>query len=125
MLQDLTALTRIAERLRSAMVEPSDAELGALFHDDLSYGHSDGKIDTKASITASLLDGRSDFTTIEISEQTVAQVDDVAMVRHVLTADTNDSGKPGHVRLKVLLVWVLQAGQWRLLARQAVKAPLV
>ena len=109
------------ERLRLAMISPDAVALAALLADELSYGHSDGKIDTKASITASLLDGASDFVNVELSEQTVAVVGDVALVRHRLVADTNDSGKPGHVTLKILLVWQQRAGKWVLLARQAVR----
>ncbi len=109
------------ERLRRAMISPDAATLATLLADELSYGHSDGKIDTKASITASLLDGGSDFVTVELSEQTVTVVGNVALVRHRLVADTNDSGKPGHVKLKILLVWQQRAGEWVLLARQAVR----
>ena len=119
---DATALvTAFTERLRLAMISPSATALADLFADDLSYGHSDGKLDTKASISCSLLDGSSDFTTIDISEQTVSVNGDVAIVRHRLVADTNDSGRPGHVKLKILLVWQRHDGDWRLLARQAVR----
>lgn len=119
---DATVLvTALVERLRLAMISPSATALADLFADDLSYGHSDGKLDTKASISGSLLDGSSDFTTIDLSEQTVSVSGDVAIVRHRLVADTNDSGRPGHVKLKILLVWQRQDGDWRLLARQAVR----
>lgn len=116
-----TVIAALAERLRLAMISPNPTALADLFADDLSYGHSDGKLDTKASISGSLLDGNSDFTTIDISEQTVSVSGDVAIVRHRLLADTNDSGRPGHVKLKILLVWQRQEGEWRLLARQAVR----
>lgn len=119
---DATAVVAaLAERLRLAMISPTPTALADLFADDLSYGHSDGKLDTKASISGSLLDGSSDFTTIDISEQTVQVSGDVAIVRHRLVADTNDSGRTGHVKLKILLVWRRQGGEWRLLARQAVR----
>jgi len=111
-----------AERLRIAMVDPTPAALGALVSDDLSYGHSGGKVDTKASFISDLLDGKSDFVSIAITEQTVKVVDaNTAIVRHTLTADTNDSGKPGKVALKILGVWQKQGGSWKLLARQAVR----
>ena len=45
----------------------------------------------------------------------------MAFVRHSLAADTNDSGKPGKVALKILGVWQKQGGNWKLLARQAVR----
>ena len=112
-----------AERLRIAMIDPTAAALGALVADDLSYGHSGGKVDTKASFIADLMDRKSDFVTIAITEQTVKVVDNVAIVRHTLTADTNDSGKPGKVSIKILGVWQKQGGDWKLLARQAVRPP--
>jgi hypothetical protein len=111
-----------AEQLRIAMIDPTAAALGALVADDLSYGHSGGKVDTKASFIADLMDGKSDFVTITITEQTIKVVDaHTAIVRHALAADTNDSGKPGKVALKILGVWQKQGGNWKLLARQAVR----
>jgi hypothetical protein len=119
------AVTAAAERLRLAMIDPTPAALGALVADDLSYGHSGGRVDTKTSFIADLMDGKSDFVTLVISDQTVRVTGDVAVVRHTLTADTNDAGKPGKVAIKVLGVWQQQAdGAWRLLARQAVRPPV-
>jgi hypothetical protein len=116
------AVAAAAERLRIAMIDPTAAALGALVADDLSYGHSGGKVDTKASFISDLLDGKSDFVTITITEQTIKVVDaNTAIVRHTLAADTNDSGKPGKVALKILGVWQKQGGDWKLLARQAVR----
>lgn len=112
-----------AERLRIAMIDPTAAALGALVADDLSYGHSGGKVDTKTSFISDLMDGKSDFVTITITDQTIRVVDaNTAIVRHSLTADTNDAGKPGQVALKILGVWQKQGGAWKLLARQAVRA---
>jgi len=111
-----------AERLRIAMIDPTAAALGALVADDLSYGHSSGKVDTKASFIGDLVDGKSDFVAITITDQTIKVVDgQTAIVRHTLAADTNDSGKPGKVALKILGVWQKQGGSWKLLARQAVR----
>ena len=120
---DTAAVAAAAEKLRVAMVDPTRETIAALVADDLSYGHSGGKVDTKASFIADLLDGKSDFVTIAISEQTVKVVGDAAIVRHTLTADTLDSGKPGKVNIKILGVWQKQGGQWKLLARQAVRPP--
>ncbi|MDP9917606.1 hypothetical protein J2W24_003259 [Variovorax boronicumulans] len=118
------AVAAAAERLRVAMVDPTPAALRALVADDLSYGHSGGKVDTQASFIADLLDRKSDFVTIAITDQTIKVVDgNTAIVRHTLTADTNDSGKPGKVALKILGVWQKQGGEWKLLARQAVRLP--
>ena len=110
-----------AERLRIAMIDPTPAALGELVASDLSYGHSGGRVDTKDSFIADLVAGRSDFVTVVITDQTIKVVDNVAIVRHTLTADTNDSGKPGKVQIKILGVWQKQGTKWKLLARQAVR----
>jgi hypothetical protein len=122
--QDEAAVAAQVERMRVAMIDPTTEALGAVVADSLSYGHSGGKVDTKASFIADLMSGASDFVTLALTDQTIRMVDPgLAIVRHTLTAQTNDSGKPGKVALKVLGVWQKQAGQWRLVARQAVRLP--
>ena len=111
-----------AEKLRVAMIDPTPAALAQLVADDLSYGHSGGRVDTKDSFIGDLINGKSDFVTITITDQSIKVVGNTAIVRHTLTADTNDSGKPGKVQIKILGVWQQQNNQWKLLARQAVRA---
>ena len=89
----------------------------------LSYGHSGGKVETKEEFIQPFATGASDFVRIKISEQTIDVINKTAIVRHTLEGDTNDNNKPGHVKLKVMTVWQKIKGQWKLLARQAVKAP--
>jgi ketosteroid isomerase-like protein len=68
-----------------------------------------------------IVSGKSDFVSIDLAEQTISISGKVALVRHILHAKTNDGGKPGEVHLRILLVWQKKGGQWKLLARQAVK----
>ena len=114
------AVAAAAERLRLAMISP-DATLDLLLSDALSYGHSDGKVESKTDLVTHLLSGRYQFVTIDISDQSVAVTDGVAIVRHTLEADTNDANKPGHVKLKVLGIWQRHGDHWKMLARQAVR----
>ena len=109
------------EQLRKAMVDGDKNSLENLVREQLSYGHSGGHIDDKKEFVAKLTGGGSDFVTIDLTEQTVSVSGKTAIVRHILTAKTNDNGKPSEVHLRVLLVWQKQGSQWKLLARQAVK----
>ena len=119
---EAAAVAATAEKLRALMVEPDKTKLGALVANELSYGHSGGKVDTKESFIDDLMTGVSDFLSITISDQTVKVVGDTALIRHTLGGDTHDKGKdPGKVNLKILQVWKKQGGQWKLLARQAVR----
>lgn len=119
--KDEQAVAAAVESLRKALIDPDKAALDALVCDELTYGHSNGNIQDKAAFEEALLNESSDFVTIELTQQTVKVVGNTAWVRHILSATTNDGGKPGSTHLSVLLVWVKQKGRWRLLARQAVK----
>ena len=118
-----TAVTAAVETLRKAMIDGDKAGLQNITADQLSYGHSSGKIEDKATFVDNIATGKSDFVTIDLTNQTIAVAGDAAIVRHVLTATTNDNGTAGNVKLSILLVWQKQKGQWKLLARQAVKVP--
>ncbi len=109
------------EKLRLAMIDADKITLESLVADKLSYGHSGGHIDDKKEFLEKIASGKSDFVTIDLSEQTIHVNGKTAIVRHILKAKTNDSGKPGEVHLRILLVWQKQGGKWKLLARQAVK----
>ena len=65
--------------------------------------------------------GKSDFVTINLTDQKISITGNVAVVRHQLFATNNDNGKPGEVKLKILLVFKKVGKDWKLLARQAVK----
>jgi ketosteroid isomerase-like protein len=111
------------EFMRKAMVDGDRANLTKLAAEDLSYGHSSGKIQNKAEFVEAIASGASDFVTIDLTEQTIKVVGNTAIVRHKLAAQTNDGGKPGTVALGIMLVFQKQKGAWLLLARQAYKLP--
>lgn len=115
------AVTDAVEKLRVAMIDADKIALESLATDELSYGHSGGHIDDKKEFVEKIVSGKSDFVTIDLSEQTISISGKTAIVRHILKAKTNDDGKPGEVHLRILLVWQKQGGKWKLLARQAVK----
>ena len=112
-----------AERLRLVMIDPDRAKLEALVADELTYGHSSGHLDSTASFIGDLMNGNSDFVTLDITDQTVRVMQDIAVIRHTLTAKTNDRGVAGNVKLLVLQVWQRRPEGWRLVARQAVRFP--
>ena len=111
------------ESLRKALIDPTKENLDAIAMDELTYGHSNGVIQDKAAFEEALLTKKSDFVTIDLTDQTIKVVGNMAWVRHTLSATNNDGGKPGTAHLYVLLVWTKAKGKWRLLARQAVKVP--
>jgi len=118
---DEKAVAAAVENLRKAMVDPTKAALEKLTAPELSYGHSSGKVQNKAEFIDALVSGTSDFLNIDLTEQTIKIVGNTAIVRHVLSAATSDNGKAGNAHIAILLVWIKQNKEWKLLARQAVK----
>jgi ketosteroid isomerase-like protein len=110
------------EVLRKAMVDGDRTALESITMDGLSYGHSGGKVEDKATFVENIANGNSDFVTIDLTDQTIYVSGKTAIVRHKLTATTNDKGKgPGTVNLAIMTVWQKEKKEWKMLARQAVK----
>lgn len=121
---ETAAVAAAVEKMRVLFVTPDKAKMSALVADELSYGHSAGKLDTKTSFIDDLQSGVSHFLTAEFRDQTIRVVGNNAIVRHQLVGNTADLGKePGTVDLKILQVWTKNDGNWVLLARQAAKMP--
>ncbi|MEH6305338.1 nuclear transport factor 2 family protein [Olivibacter sp. CPCC 100613] len=116
-------LLKAVEDLRLALISGDQGALDAIAADNLSYWHSSGKYENKAAFIESLTSGQSDFVSIDLSDQTISISGDIATVHHTLSGKTNDGGKPGTVRIGVLLVFQKHNGNWRLFARQAFKLP--
>jgi Domain of unknown function (DUF4440) len=106
------------------MINPDKTALEELAADDLSFGHSTGLIEDKTSFVDSYVKGKTVFTSVAISNQTIKITGDIAIVRHHLTGDSNNNNIPGKVDLLILLIWQKQIGQWKLLARQGIKIPV-
>jgi ketosteroid isomerase-like protein len=110
--------------LTQAMLKADGTTLNRLASDHLSYGHSSGKMETKTDFVQTFVSGASVFEDIQLTEQTIQVVDQTAIVRHTLSATTNDPGKgKADIKLGIVLTWVKTNNQWQLLARQAFKLP--
>ncbi len=115
-------LKGLLEALRSAMQDPDEKKLNDLISAQLTYGHSNGVLDTKESFISNMVSGKSNFDDLEFSEISIVLNPHTAILRHILKAKSLDEGKePALVNLKVMLVWSREGDKWKLIARQAVK----
>lgn len=118
-----TEVEEAVTKLSKLMVKPDSLALDKLILNNLSYGHSSGKVQTKQEFMHSLLSAESDFVDINLTDQTIVIQNKTALVRHTLYAKTNDKNIPGNVKLYILLIWSKEKAGWKLLGRQAVKVP--
>ena len=119
---DAAAVAEAVSNLTKAMLGADKAKLDALTADQLSYGHSAGKIEDKAVFVDVVASKKTVYKSIELSNQTVSVVGNNAIVRHswVSQSGTGD-GKWNESKIGVLQVWQKQGSDWKLLARQAFK----
>jgi ketosteroid isomerase-like protein len=108
------------ETLDKALLDADSATLAGITADELSYGHSTGKLQNKSEFIQDVLHG-ADFQKIAISDQTITIAGSNAIVRHVFSASLMINGTQNDVRIGILMVWEKQKGKWRLLARQGYK----
>ncbi|WP_221390561.1 nuclear transport factor 2 family protein [Dyadobacter sp. NIV53] len=121
---DEKAVADAVEKLRVAMLDAKESDLNKLTSADLSYGHSNGLLEDKKEFIRALTSEESNFTRIEITEQTIKISGDIALVRHKLMGDTHNKGKdPAPVKLGIFMVWQKSKGDWLLIGRQAFKLP--
>ncbi len=119
---DATAVAEAVAALTKAMLAPDKARLEALTADQLSYGHSSGKVEDKATFVDVVASKKTVYKSIELSNQTVAVAGNDAIVRHAWESESGTGdGKWNVSKIGVLQVWQKQASGWRLLARQAFK----
>jgi hypothetical protein len=120
----IAALTAVDDARVAAMLKPSKAVLDTVLSDDLRYAHSNGKVDTKASLTASLLGGDAKYVSYKYSERSFKfPAPDVAVMAGRLEVQAVVDGVSMTTGISYLAVWRLEKGQWKFLAWQSCKIP--
>jgi hypothetical protein len=87
----------------------------------LSYGHSNGWVETKNELVKNLETGYMDYHSYKEDSLQVEISGFMAHARFVADIHVSLNGKDGNYHLKVLEVWVRKGKRWLLFARQAVK----
>ena len=118
---DAAAVDQTVEVLRKGLLEADKAQLEKLTADQVSYGHSDGRVQNKAEFIDGVMTRKAIVKSITFPELKVAVVGNAAIARHIWLSDSETDGKPTTTRIGVLQVWQKQEGNWKLLARQGYK----
>ncbi|MCX8019490.1 MAG: nuclear transport factor 2 family protein [Chitinophagaceae bacterium] len=118
---DEQKLIQTLSRFHQDMVNKNIVSINQHTDKALSYGHSNGWVETKNEFIANLKNGyivyksyREDSIKVNISGN-VAHARFIAGIRAIL------QGEEAEYHLHVLEVWVRKGNRWLLFARQAVK----
>lgn len=107
------------DHLTQAMLHKNIPELKALTAENLTYGHSSGKVQDKKDFIADIETGKSAFKTLEMQNQTITVSGDVAMVRHHFSAQAIKGTELVPTEIENFQIWQKKAGKWLLVGRQA------
>jgi len=111
------------EEFRSAQVAANAVTLTALTVPELSYSHSDARVEDRATFVANTTSGKKPFLSLEYREPTIHVVGNNAIVRFHWVGEQQavTDGKKTATDLHILMVWQKQGSDWKLLARSATK----
>jgi ketosteroid isomerase-like protein len=119
---DEDAVLKNVEAFRKAQAAGNAEALVSLLAEDLSYSHSNAKIDTKASLLDGVAKANYKWTSLEYKDPTVKVVGPAAIVRFTFVGEQEfTDGKKTPQNLHILMNWQKQGSDWKLLSRAATK----
>jgi ketosteroid isomerase-like protein len=116
---DEAKILQAIEVWKKALFDKNEEVLKEVLDDNLSYGHSNNKIESKTAFIDAVTSGRSLYNTMETPDMWISITGKTAIVRHRMLADIVDDGKAMNTNLGVMQVWVKKKSKWRLVGRQA------
>ena len=102
---------------KSAMLKRDAAALDKIFHKDLTYSHSNGKLESKAEAIAAATTGTNITELMEFSDLKTRVYGNTALIR----GDTRIKSNTNDLKLSVLYVWMKGSQGWQLVARQSTR----
>ncbi len=118
---DEAAVKQNVEALREALLKADKTQLERLTADQLSYGHSDGRVQNKPEFINGVMTRKATVKSLTFPDLKIEVAGDAAIARHLYESESEMDGKTNNIRIGTLEVWQKQGGNWKLLARQAYK----
>lgn len=95
--------------------------LEKLLAQTVSYGHSHGNLQTRDEMIKGVVHNQSRYTDTLVSNMKIFMEDKTAIVRYLFKAKENKKdGSVTDLNLSIMLVWIKEKKEWRLMGRQAV-----
>jgi len=117
------AVAKRVEAFRTAQIAQDAKALDELTAPELSYSHSDARVEDKAIFIKNATSGKSKTLSLQYKDPTIRVVGDVAIVRFhwIGESEAVADGKKSSTNLHILMNWQKQAGTWKLLTRASTK----
>jgi ketosteroid isomerase-like protein len=88
----------------------------------VSYGHSHGNVQTREEMIKGVVRNQSNYTDTLVSNLKLFIEGNTAIARYLFKAKENKKdGSVGDLSLGIMLVWIKEKKEWKLMGRQAVR----
>src|SRR5579859_7170459 len=120
---DEDAIAKNVEAFRAAQFAADAKTLEGLCAAELSYSHSDGRVEDKPTFVANATDGKSKFISLAYQDVSIRVVGPAAIVRFHWVGESQAvaDGKKSSTNLHILMNWQKQGADWKLLSRASTK----
>jgi hypothetical protein len=120
---DEDVIAKNVEAFRAAQAAGNAEGIAPLCAEELSYSHSSGAVDDKATLLAGVKNAKYKWTSLEYKNPTIRIVGPAAIVRFNFVGEQEFAadGKKVPQNLHVLMNWQKQGSDWKLLSRSATK----
>jgi hypothetical protein len=118
---DEDAVAKNVETFRVAQAAGNAEVLASLLAEELSYSHSNAKVDTKASLLDGVAKANYKWTSLDYKDPTIKVVGPTAIVRFTFVGEQEFNDKKTPQNLHILMNWQKQGNEWKLLSRAATR----
>ena len=113
-------VTRTLKQFHQAMTG-KDFNTESYLHQDLSYGHSNGWVQSKSDFLKDSKTGYLVYHSYSEDSLNVVVSNNIAYARFKADIESTKDGAKTMNHLKVLEVWVKEKNKWKIFVRQAIR----
>ena len=119
---DSIGLKETMQKLDKALLQKDEGVLKSVLHPDLSYGHSNGWIQSKSDVVNDLKNGKLVYNKIENNSSAIVNINKKwATVKTNTNAEGAVNGAAFKLTLHIMQFWMKTKKGWQLIARQSAK----
>lgn len=119
---DSVELKEAMQQLDKALLQKDQRVLQTVLHKDLSYGHSNGWIQSKTDVLDDFASGKLVYNKIENNSLAIVTITKkYATVKTNTNAEGVVNGNAFKLTLHVMQFWMKKKKGWQLIARQSAK----
>jgi len=119
---DSVGLKNAMQQLDKALLQKDETVLKSVLHQDLSYGHSNGWVQSKSDVLNDFISGKLTYSKIENNSSAIIVITkEYATVKTDTNAEGAVNGTAFNLKLHIMQFWIKTKKGWQLIARQSTK----